>query len=110
MSLMKVRRRAGALVAAATAVLLTSCGSGGLGAVAGNDGPTVRASSYPLAYTAERVVGPDASVENLTPYGIDAHDLALTGQQLARIAEADLVMYLGGVQPAVGQTVAQEAP
>ncbi len=106
---MKVRRRAGALVAAATAVLLTSCGSGGLGAVAGNDGPTVLASFYPLAYTAERVVGPDATVENLTPYGVDAHDLELTGQQVARIADADLVMYLGGFQPAVDEAVAQNA-
>jgi zinc transport system substrate-binding protein len=106
---MTISRRHGAVLAlTATGLVLSSCGSGNAGQADG-DGPTVLASFYPLAYTAERVAGPDGSVENLTPPGVDAHDLELTGQQVARIVEADLVVYLGGFQPAVDEAIAQNA-
>ena len=107
---MTISRRFGVVVSLTTAgLVLASCGSADAGRTTGGDGPTVLASFYPLAFTAEHVAGPDAAVENLTPPGVDAHDLELTGQQVARIAEADLVVYLGGFQPAVDEAVGQNA-
>lgn len=103
------RQRGAAVVLAMAGLVLGSCGSDGDAAAGSGDGPTVLASFYPLAYTAGRVAGPDAIVENLTPPGVDAHDLELTGRQVARISEADLTMYLGGFQPAVDEAVAQNA-
>ena len=40
---------------------------------------------------------------------MDAHDLELSPRQIASIAEADLVVYLGGFQPAVDDAVAAHA-
>jgi zinc transport system substrate-binding protein len=41
-------------------------------------------------------------VTNLTPAGVEPHDIELNSRQLDRVADADLVLYLGGgFQPAV---------
>jgi zinc transport system substrate-binding protein len=48
-------------------------------------------------------------VSNLTQPGVEAHDLELTGQQVGRIASADLIVYLEGFQPAVDTAVSQNA-
>lgn len=71
---------------------------------------TIVASTYPLAYAAERMAGPDAEVIDLTPPGVEAHDLELTLEQRAAIQDADMVIYLGdiGFQPQVERAV-QEA-
>ena len=68
---------------------------------------TIVASIYPLAFAAERVVGPEWDVIDLTPPGVEAHDLDLTLEQQAAIEDADLVMYLGdiGFQPQVEAAV-----
>lgn len=71
-------------------------------------GISVVASFYPLAEAAERVGGDLARVENLVPPGVEAHDVELTPNDLARIQGADLVVYLGaGFQPAVEDAVAE---
>jgi zinc transport system substrate-binding protein len=104
------RRPAGlaALAAATTAgLLLAGCGSDD--PAAAGEGPQVLAAFYPLAFVAEHVAGPDASVSNLTQPGVEAHDLELTGQQVGRIASADLIVYLEGFQPAVDTAVSQNA-
>jgi zinc transport system substrate-binding protein len=109
MGLMKLTpRSAGIAALATTGLVLAGCGSDGSSAAAG-DGPEVLAAFYPLAFVAERVAGPDAGVTNLTQPGVEAHDLELTGQQVGRIASADLIVYLDGFQPAVDAAVSQNA-
>lgn len=67
----------------------------------------VVASFYPLAEAAERVGGSAVSVTDLTPPGVEPHDLELTPSQIAAVADADVVLYLGGgFQPAVEDAVA----
>jgi zinc transport system substrate-binding protein len=61
---------------------------------------------YPLAEAATKVGGSLVSVKNLTPPGVEPHDLELTPQEIADIQEADVVLYLGeGFAPAVEQAV-----
>lgn len=83
---------------------MTACG-------ANSDGggrPTVVAAFYPLAYAAQKIGGPTVAVENLTPPGSEPHDLELAPKTVARIARADVVLYLGhGFQPAVAAAVKQ---
>jgi zinc transport system substrate-binding protein len=68
----------------------------------------VVAAFYPLAYAAERLGGPGFDVTNLTPPGAEPHDLELTPQEVARIQEASIVLYLShGFQPAVSKAVEQ---
>lgn len=83
----------------------------GCNAQAGSDGgPSVVASFYPLAYVAERVAGDHAQVRSLTTAGVEPHDLELTVQQSMQVADADLVVYERGLQPAVDESVAQSDP
>lgn len=103
------RGRAVAALTAAAGLVVAGCGSDDAGGAAGGDGAAVLAAFYPLAYATEWVAGPDAMVTNLTQPGVDAHDLELTGQQVGQIADADLVVYLRGFQPAVDEAIAQNA-
>jgi zinc transport system substrate-binding protein len=48
-------------------------------------------------------------VQNLTQPGKEPHDLELSVAQTAEVAEADLVVYLAGFQPAVDDAVEQNA-
>ena len=88
-------------------VLVTSTACGTLG----NDSGTVRVAAgfYPLAYAAERVGGDLVEVTNLTQPGAEPHDLELTIKETVSIAEADVVVYEKGFQPAVDDGVAQNA-
>jgi zinc transport system substrate-binding protein len=72
-------------------------------------GTQVAAAFYPLAWVAERVAGPHATVDNLTTPGTEPHDLELTIRETAEIARADLVIHERGLQPAVDDAVAQNA-
>lgn len=56
---------------------------------------------YPIQYLAERIAGDHATVTNLTRPGVEPHDLELTAEQSAQISDADLLIYLKGLQPAV---------
>lgn len=64
---------------------------------------------YPLQYVTEQVGGEHVAVTSLAPPGVETHDLELTPQQVAEIAEADLVVYLTGFQPAVDDAVSAHA-
>jgi zinc transport system substrate-binding protein len=80
-----------------------------LAACGGDNGTkrTVVAAFYPLAYAAEKIGGPSFDVHNLTPPGAEPHDLELTPREVARIQQADVVLYLShGFQPAVSKAVA----
>jgi zinc transport system substrate-binding protein len=80
--------------------LLQACGN-----EAGNGSDTqvsVVASFYPLAFVADRIGGDCVNVTDLTPPGVEPHDLELTPGAVGSIATADVVLHLGGgFQPAV---------
>ncbi len=105
MVLMKRLRRPAALLGLVVAApLLAACGPSQAGS-----GTQVVASFYPLQYVAQRIAGKHADVEDLASPGVEPHDLELTLQQTAAIADADLVVYSRGFQPAVDDTVDQNA-
>jgi zinc transport system substrate-binding protein len=99
------------LLAAAVGVLalggLAACGDND--ASAGSDKVSVVAAFYPLQFIAERVGADAVTVTNLAKPGAEPHDLELNPQQVREVADADLVVYLKGFQPAVDETVAQQA-
>lgn len=86
------------------ALALAGCGSEGGGPSA--DGRLrVEAAFYPLQWVAEQVGGEHVEVGNLTSPGAEPHDLELTPRDVAGLSDADLVVYLGGFQPAVDDAV-----
>ena len=93
----------------AAGLLLTGCGGSADEGGSTGDRPTVVAAFYPLAYAAEQVGGDATDVIDLTPPGAEPHDLELSPQAVAQIAEADLVLYIPGFQPALDDAIAQEA-
>jgi zinc transport system substrate-binding protein len=76
---------------------------------ADDEGTTsVVASFYPLAEAADRVGGDLVSIENLTPPGVEPHDLELAPDDIESITGADVILYLGGgFQPAVEDAIAE---
>jgi len=87
------------LIPIALAFVAAGC-AGGDGA--SDDGrATVVTAFFPLAEAA-RLVDPDADVVDLTPPGVEPHDLELTTDQVDELLDADLAVVLGGgFQPAV---------
>ncbi|MEV5544765.1 zinc ABC transporter substrate-binding protein [Streptomyces sp. NPDC052309] len=108
---MNVRRRhiSGIAVAAATALglgALSACSSDS--AAAGNtDKFDVVASFYPMQFLAEQIGGEHVNVTTLTKPGQEPHDLELSTKQTAALGEADAVLYLKSLQPAVDEAVSQ---
>ena len=89
----------------AVALLLSGCGSTSSST---GDGESVVASFYPLAEAASRVGGDLVSVQNLTPPGVEPHDLELAPDDIEAISNADVIVYLGGgFQPAVEDALAE---
>jgi zinc transport system substrate-binding protein len=67
---------------------------------------SVVAGFYPLQYLAERLGGRCVTVTNITPPGVEPHDLELSPDAVESIVTADLVFYLGGgFQPAVEEAL-----
>lgn len=90
------------------ASLAASCSGPGPRISGDPGGVQVTASLYPLAYAASRVGGRCVEVTDLTPAGVEPHDLELTFDDVTAIAGADLVVYLGGgFQPAVEDAIGQ---
>lgn len=69
----------------------------------------VVAGFYPLAFAAEQVGGDRVNVINLTPAGVEPHDLELAPSDIAEIEQADLVVYLEGFSPALDEAVEEYA-
>lgn len=90
----------------ASATGLTACGSSDKGA---SDKPDVAVAFYPLEFLAQRLGGDAITIDDLTAPGAEPHDLELKPKQVARLSEADLVVYIKGFQPAVDDAVEQEA-
>jgi zinc transport system substrate-binding protein len=98
-----------AATASAAALALAGCGGSEGAAADGGDELTVVAGFYPLEWAAQRVAGDRADVSSLTPPGTEAHDLELAPQDVAAVAEADLLVYLEGFQPALDEAAQNEA-
>jgi zinc transport system substrate-binding protein len=111
MTVMNVRRLiptaavAGAVALGLTA--LSACSSSDA-AEGGNDGKLdVVASFYPMQFLAEEIGGSHVSVTSLTKPGVEPHDLELSPRQIGELGEADYLLFLKGIQPAVDDAVAQ---
>ena len=96
------RRSAIAALTIALAALLSACGDDN-GAASGGR-LNVVASFYPMAEIATRVGGDRVKVTNLTPVGVEPHDVELSSRQVDKLEDASLVIYLGNdFQPAVAE-------
>jgi zinc transport system substrate-binding protein len=112
MIVMNIRRTVPAMLlasATASALLLTGCGDSDDSA-SGSGSVDVVAAFYPLKFVTQQVGGPEVKITNLTKPGAEPHDLELTGKQVAAVSDADLVVYLKGLQPAVDKAVGQNKP
>ncbi|MFD4240657.1 metal ABC transporter substrate-binding protein [Streptomyces sp. NPDC058525] len=100
---------AGAVALGATA--LTACSGAGAaesGGTQGKDGKLdVTASFYPMQFLAEQIGKDHVKVDTLTKPGVEPHDLEITPKQTAQLADADVIVYLKSLQPAVDKAVAQ---
>jgi zinc transport system substrate-binding protein len=94
-----IGRTAVAALAAVASLAATACEPG---TASGGDPPSVIGTFYPLAEAAERVAGEHAVVRNLTPPGVEPHDLELAPDDLETLATAEVVVFVGGgFQPAI---------
>lgn len=98
-------------VTALASVTLAGCGDSGSdnAAAGGGDKLNVVASFYPLQFVAEKVGGDKVQVQTLTAPGVEPHDLELTPKQVGTLAEAKVVLFEKGLQPAVDEAVEQNA-
>ncbi|MFD0373093.1 zinc ABC transporter substrate-binding protein [Streptomyces sp. NPDC127114] len=92
-------------------VTLSACGGSSDAADKGgngNDGKLdVVASFYPMQFLAEQIGGKHVTVNTLTKPGVEPHDLELKPKQIGELGEADVILYLKGIQPAVDEAIAQ---
>lgn len=94
------------------AVSLAAASCTAPGAAQGNGGGEARlkvvASFYPLAEAARRVGAGCVDVTNLTPPGVEPHDLELSPDAVEAVVTADVLVYLGsGFQPALEEAVGE---
>jgi zinc transport system substrate-binding protein len=81
---------------------LVAAGCAGGDDASGDGRTTVVAAFFPLAEAARVVAGDDVEVVDLTPPGVEPHDLELTTDQVDKLLDAEVVVVLGGgFQPAV---------
>lgn len=112
MSVMNVRRLipTTALAGAVTLGLVTLSACSGTSDAAGKGSGgklDVVASFYPMQYLAEQIGGGHVAVDTLTKPGVEPHDLELKPKQIGELGEADVIVYLKGIQPAVDEAIAQ---
>ncbi|MFE5487939.1 metal ABC transporter substrate-binding protein [Streptomyces sp. NPDC056527] len=88
-------------------VTLSACSGTSDAADKGEGGLSVVASFYPMQYLAEQIGGEHVSVETLTAPGVEPHDLELKPRQIGALGDADYILYLKGVQPAVDDAIEQ---
>ncbi|MET9722554.1 metal ABC transporter substrate-binding protein [Streptomyces zaomyceticus] len=109
---MNVRRLIPATAVAGAVALgivsLSACAGTSDAADKGSSGKLdVVASFYPMQYLAEQIGGDHVAVSTLTKPGVEPHDLELKPKQIGELGEADVVLYLKGIQPAVDDAIAQ---
>ncbi|MEU9562897.1 metal ABC transporter substrate-binding protein [Streptomyces sp. NPDC048161] len=96
---------AGAAVLGLTA--LTACSSSDAADRKNGDKLDVVASFYPMQFLAEQIGGKHVSVTTLTKPGVEPHDLELSPRQIGGLTDADFILYLKGIQPAVDDAIGQ---
>ncbi len=96
----------------AALLLLVAFSLAGCSGAEGHPKGAVVASFYPLAWAAEQVLPSTEHVVDLTPPGVEPHDVELSPSDVETIRDAKLVVYLGGgFQPAVQDAVgARDGP
>jgi len=73
------------------------CGGGG-----GAKKHEIVAAFYPVAFAAEQLAPPGTPILNLTPPGVEPHDLELKPSDVSKLHAAELVLLLGhGFQPQI---------
>lgn len=91
--------------------LIAAVSLAGCGGDSSSDGRTVVAAFYPIAFAGQKIGGSTVAVRNLTPPGVEPHDLELSGSDIRDIADAELVLYLGkGFQPAIEDAIESTSP
>lgn len=107
----------GTALAGALLLTLSACGGatdgeGGAaggpsqqGGRGGEDALQVTTSFYPMTNLAREVGGDHVQVSQLTPDGADPHHFELSPKQTGAVQEAELVVHLGSMQPAVDAAV-----
>ncbi|OAH09525.1 metal ABC transporter substrate-binding protein [Streptomyces jeddahensis] len=104
------RIRTGIAVAAVTALglgALSACSTSNAADGDSSGKLDVVASFYPMEFLAEEIGGDHVNVTTLTEPGQEPHDLEISAKQTAQLQEADAVLYLKGLQPAVDDAVQQ---
>lgn len=94
---------AGAVVLGLTA--LSACSASDVADRKSGDKLNVVASFYPMQFLAERIGGSHVSVSTLTKPGTEPHDLELSPRQIGGLSDADYILYLKGIQPAVDDAI-----
>jgi zinc transport system substrate-binding protein len=88
-----------------TALLLAAACGGGTKAPS-NGLVQVAAAFSPIVEASSRIGDDRVDVINLTPPGVEPHDIELTPNQISAVLNADVLIYLGGgFQPAVEELV-----
>ena len=86
----------------ATLTFTLALGACGTSATTSPTRPTAVAAFFPIAATLRALVGSQVAVQDLTPPGVEPHDLELTTRDLDAILDAKLVVVMGrGFQPAI---------
>lgn len=99
-----------ALTATALTAALALSACGGSSSAKGTDGKLdVVASFYPMEFLATQIGGEHVKVTDLTAPGVEPHDLELKAKQVARVKQADVAIYLKGLQPTVDKAVGDTA-
>ncbi|MET7856599.1 metal ABC transporter substrate-binding protein [Streptomyces sp. NPDC005318] len=96
---------AGAVALGLTA--LSACSASNAADGKNGDKLDVVASFYPMQFLAEEIGGAHVSVTTLTKPGVEPHDLELSPRQIGGLSDADYILYLKGIQPAVDDAIAQ---
>lgn len=111
MVLMKMKRgTAWAAAAIAAALTLAGCGSSAAPTTTAQPKLAVTVAAYPLQFLAERIIGDNGTVTNLTAPGAEPHDLELSAKQIAEMASANAVIYIADFQASVDQAIATTPP
>lgn len=93
---------AGALAAT---LVLAGCGDEADGGSDAGQAMAVSTGFFPLTHLVEKVGGDHVEVTQVTPSGADPHHLEMTPKSTGQLQEADLVVYLEAMQPALDSAV-----
>lgn len=105
-------RRSLVLPAAVLTLALSACGSSG-GTADGSGSETAvkaLASFYPLQFVMQTVGGDAVDVGSVTPPGAEPHNLELSPAMVSDLADASVVVYSSGFQPAVDEAIEETNP